>query len=29
MVKFLAALLGRKPILEFLARRAAINIFIG
>jgi hypothetical protein len=28
-VKFLAALLGRKAILEFLASRAAINIFIG
>jgi hypothetical protein len=28
-VKFLAVLLGRKPILEFLTRRAAIDIFIG
>jgi hypothetical protein len=28
-VKFLAVLLGRKAILEFLNRRAAIDIFIG
>src|SRR5215471_2381698 len=28
-VKFLAVLLGRKAILEFLTRRAAIGIFIG
>jgi hypothetical protein len=28
-VEFLAVLLGRKAICEFLTRRAAINIFIG
>jgi hypothetical protein len=28
-VKFLAVLLRRKAILEFLTRRAAINVFIG
>jgi hypothetical protein len=28
-VKFLAVLLSRKAILEFLTRRAAVDIFIG